>query len=88
MSKAPPDPAAELEQLKTDLAQVRDDLGSLAGSLVKKGRQSAIEAKDSVKDHVTSSIETIGEFVEERPMTTVMLAFGAGFLTSMLLRRK
>jgi ElaB/YqjD/DUF883 family membrane-anchored ribosome-binding protein len=88
MSKLQTEPTVDIEILKADLAKIKDDLASLAGSLVDRGRQSARAVRQTIEDKVGSSVDALESFVEERPLTTVMLAFGAGIVTAMLLRRR
>lgn len=88
MSNLKTEPTVDIEILKADLAKIKDDLASLAGSLVDRGRQSARAVRKTVEDKVSTSVDALESFVEERPLTTVMLAFGAGIVTAMLLRRK
>lgn len=88
MSKSQSETLDDIDALKADLVKVKDDLASLAGNLMDKGKESAKAVRASVEQKFNSSLESVGEFVEERPVTTVLLAFGAGVVTAMLLRRK
>ncbi|MFO0874929.1 MAG: hypothetical protein U0575_13295 [Phycisphaerales bacterium] len=82
------DPAADLESLKADLAALRDDLASLSKSFLGQGADSARAAKSAVEERVGRAADSIEQFVEERPFTTVLIAFGAGMLAASILRRR
>ncbi|MDZ4753951.1 MAG: DUF883 domain-containing protein [Phycisphaerae bacterium] len=85
MTKA--DPVVDLETLKADLTALRDDVGSLSSQFLKQGSKTFRAARSAVEDKVTTATESVEAFVEERPLTTVIIAFGAGMLAATLLRR-
>jgi ElaB/YqjD/DUF883 family membrane-anchored ribosome-binding protein len=72
------DLAAEIENLKSDLAKVRDDFASLSGELLREGQRSAKAMKESAQAGVEQSMQTLQQYVQERPITTVLLTFAAG----------
>ncbi|MBL9147678.1 MAG: hypothetical protein JNM94_03200 [Phycisphaerae bacterium] len=81
------DPVADLEALKADMAALKTDFGSLASNVMKGGAHTVRNATKAVRDSATSAAEQVQEFVEERPFTTVLIAFGAGLLAASLFRR-
>lgn len=86
MSKS--EASADLEALKSDLAALRDDLASLSASLLGEGAKGARAARAAVEERISSATEEVEHFVEERPFTTMLIAFGAGMLAAALLRRR
>jgi hypothetical protein len=68
--------AADYEAIKRDLGSLRDEFGALLGHL----RSGASHAADSVS-------RTARHQVEERPVTVLLGAFLAGFLTSLIFGR-
>ncbi len=68
--------AADYEAIKRDLAQLRDEFSALLGHL----RTSAGHAAEGVA-------RSAREQIEERPMTALLGAFIAGFVTSLIFSR-
>ncbi len=85
MSKA--EPVSELDSLKADLAALRDDFGAISKSLIDQGSQGVKAAAKAVTSKVNDVSGTVEEFVDERPFTSILLAFGAGMLVAALLKR-
>ncbi len=75
----------EVEALKQDLLRVRNDLKTIGEDLFERGKASAKAAKQAVGQRMDSSLETVQNCVEERPMTCVLTAFGVGLLVGGLL---
>lgn len=89
----------EMEQLRNDMAGLRSDLSSLVETVrdlsQEKGQAAYQRAKarvrdtgDYVQEELSDMHESIGRQVEERPMTSLLVTFGAGFLVGMLLDRR
>jgi ElaB/YqjD/DUF883 family membrane-anchored ribosome-binding protein len=89
----------ELDQLKSDIADLRDDVASLVKTLkdagIEQGREAynrayerARHARDSVREQADEAYSAIGREVEEHPLTSVLAAFGTGFVVGMLLDRR
>lgn len=82
------DPATELEAIKADLAALRGDVSSLSKSLLDSGVRKARAARKAVEHEITEATESVENFVQDRPFTTLAIAFGAGALAAVLLRRR
>lgn len=82
------DPATELQAIKADLAALRDDMSSMSRSLVESGTKKARAARKAVEQQLSNASDSVEEFVQERPFTTLAMAFGAGAVFALLLRRK
>lgn len=81
-------PSTELQAIKADLAALRDDMGSLSKSLLRDGARKARAARAAAEQKLTDASETVEEFVQERPFTTIAVAFAAGAVVSALLCRR
>ncbi|KPJ95903.1 MAG: hypothetical protein AMJ55_02890 [Gammaproteobacteria bacterium SG8_15] len=86
----------ELKKLKADIADLRSDVASLVKTLKDAGVEQGQEAYDrayerarqtgeAVRARAEDVYETFGKEVEERPLTSVLTAFGVGFVVGMLL---
>jgi ElaB/YqjD/DUF883 family membrane-anchored ribosome-binding protein len=90
---------SELNQLKSDIADLRDDMASLLKTLkdagMDQGREvynraseRARQARDKVHEQAEETYSTLGREVEAHPLTSVLTAFGTGFVIGMLLDRR
>jgi ElaB/YqjD/DUF883 family membrane-anchored ribosome-binding protein len=77
----------DVTQLREDLAQLRQDISSLAGDLVGAAKDGASGAYDAAKKRGLEIADSLEEQVHEHPLATVGIAFGAGLLLGVLLRR-
>jgi len=80
-------PTADLEAVKKDLSALREDLAALSRSILRKGARTARDARTSVEESVTKAADEVDHFVEERPYTTIAMAFVAGLFAAALVRR-
>jgi ElaB/YqjD/DUF883 family membrane-anchored ribosome-binding protein len=89
----------EINQLKSDMAGLREDMASLVDTMkeagMEKGRQyydSAYErarhAGEAVSERAREAYSGFGKEVEDHPMASVLTAFGTGFVVGMLLDRR
>lgn len=88
MTKAETDMRNELDKLKSDLVNVKDDLRSLSSSAVSEGRDAARALKDNATAQVNEGVDTARHCVQEHPLTTTAIAAGVGLLAGMLLFRR
>jgi ElaB/YqjD/DUF883 family membrane-anchored ribosome-binding protein len=90
---------SELNKLKADLSDLRKDVASLVKVLkdagVDQGRQAydrayerARQTGESVRERAEDAYDIFGKEVESRPFTSVLTAFGVGFVAGMLLDRR
>lgn len=88
----------EMNQIKADIKALRDDMASLMRTLKDVGVDQGKQAYDSAYENVRNAGETVrerageayntfGKEVEEHPLTSVLAAFGTGFVVGMLLDR-
>ncbi|MDZ7750357.1 MAG: DUF883 domain-containing protein [Gammaproteobacteria bacterium] len=89
----------ELEQLKTDVATLREDMATLIDTIKQAGLKEGSEAYEGmqtrarqagadVRRRATEAYGAVGREVEERPLTSILVAFGTGFVVGMLLDRR
>lgn len=93
--------SADLENLKSSFAALRDDVAHLIKTSVGASKASAHAVKDQagsavgdVKDKVheltdrgQKQVEEFGELLSERPLTSALVAFGVGFILAKILSR-
>jgi len=82
------DLSSDVQALKKDLAELRDDIAAMGGTMVSEGKKRASKMRASVEDSVESSVETVRDTIEERPFTSLLVAFGAGLVFGKFLDRK
>jgi ElaB/YqjD/DUF883 family membrane-anchored ribosome-binding protein len=80
------DLGTEVGQLRQDIASIKGDLGNLMSALkdmgVEQGRNiytRAQEAGDVMRGQAVQAQEQMGHYIETRPITSVLIAFGTGF---------
>ncbi len=89
----------EINQLKSDINDLRKDMASFVSALknagIDQGRQayesayeSARRTGEKVRAKADEAYGAFGREVEERPLTSVLAAFGTGFVVGMLLDRR
>lgn len=80
--------STDLDHLKEDLANLQKDLKGLADSLLNQGKDKAREAKEAVTDTYEHSMDSVQQFIKDKPVTSLGIAFGIGALLSLLFCRK
>jgi len=85
----------ELEDIKQDLDSLRNNVVQLTRHLKHDGMAKAEDVKELLKESMSDlrekSAESMHRFedkVRENPRNGILLAFGAGFLANLLLRRR
>ena len=90
---------SELDRLKSDIAGLRDDMASLLRVLKEAGvdlgrnaysrtSERARDARARLREQAEQTGSIVGREVQERPLTSVLAAFGTGFVIGMLLDRR
>src|SRR5262245_48599283 len=84
----------DVEALKADLMAIRTDLKGLGRDLASAAKASADAAKDRVRSAVEAAAskgeeaaKKIHHAIEEKPLTSVLVAFGTGLLLGAILRK-
>ncbi len=95
----PEDINQEMKQLKSDIADLREDLASLVQAvrdtgtergekLYERATERAREAGGTAQRHATESYDAIGREVGQHPLASVAAAFATGFVVGMVLDRR
>ncbi len=87
MAKSEQDLSADVEALKADMARVREDLGSLTDDLIREGRTQARRAREQVRSGYEHGVDAVSECMQERPISTLLVAAAAGLILGKLLSR-
>lgn len=75
----------ELETLRKDLASLRGDIGSLSKAVKAAGEQKGEAAYRRVREQGESAVEKVGHTIDQKPVTSVLTAFGTGVLVGVML---
>lgn len=82
----------ELEALRKDLASLRDDIGSLSKAVKAAGEEKGEaayrrvrEKGEELRQQGESAVEKVGHKIDEKPVTSVLTAFGTGVLVGLML---
>jgi ElaB/YqjD/DUF883 family membrane-anchored ribosome-binding protein len=96
----------EMESLKSDLSQLREDVGNLTVALKEAGAARASEMSDEARQRMQAAasnlsaryddmrvrgeqaVEPVTREIQERPLTSVLTAFGVGFIIGKLLEKR
>lgn len=88
------DTEKEMNQIKSDIAELRKDFAALtstlkteAGDKARRGYQRAREAGEEAQDYARAGAREVESHIEERPFTSVLSAFGIGFIIGKLMDR-
>jgi ElaB/YqjD/DUF883 family membrane-anchored ribosome-binding protein len=82
----------DLAALREDLRSLKEDFKNLATDAVGKSKAhataAATAAKESATEHFDKSVKATREAVEERPLTSLLIAAGIGALVGAVLTRR
>lgn len=85
----------EVDKLRRDIEQLRGDISSLTSSFkelgVQKGREAVARARrtgDALLEEAEAWRSRADREIEQRPFTSVLVAFGLGFLVGILIDRR
>lgn len=82
------DVAREIDQLKRDLSSLRADISSLTEALGQAGRERSRETLRSAKNMTGNAVDSLGSSIDDKPLTSVLTAFGTGFLIGLMLSHR
>jgi ElaB/YqjD/DUF883 family membrane-anchored ribosome-binding protein len=87
--------ASDLGELKENFGQLRADVNQLVKGALESGhsgakavRQTAANAVEGLKESASDSLDSLGEWVTERPLTSTMIALSAGFILAKWMSRR
>lgn len=89
----------EVDQLREDLKEIRNDLAALLQTARDAGLEQGRAAGERVRNYsqqtqtraregLESARNSVESEIEERPLTSALTAFGIGFVVGMLLDRR
>ena len=82
LAAAPPDnPSLVLEELRKRISRVRADLRKVASDIGSDSPPTVVAMADKIVDPVE-------DVLSDRPLTTIALGFGLGFLMGLVWRRQ
>lgn len=86
---------SDLNQLRTEVAQLRGDLSRIADTLQNLARHGASEAIDQaqkskadLQEAVRSKVAGLAEEIEEKPLTAALTSFAIGVFLGALAGRR
>jgi ElaB/YqjD/DUF883 family membrane-anchored ribosome-binding protein len=79
---------SELNALKSDLGKVRADLRGIADALLQQGRSSASAVRERLQDRMDTGVETVQEYLEQHPITSLLVVLGIGLVLGKLMNSK
>jgi ElaB/YqjD/DUF883 family membrane-anchored ribosome-binding protein len=78
----------DIKTLKRDLYTIKDDLESISNSVVDESKETIHEVKQEAEKRIAVGMKRARDHVRERPISTTLMAAGAGFLAATLLSRR
>ena len=98
MSDFEPDPSRQAKRIADDIAALKDDVAVLVRQMKDLAGRVGQDAADSISDQAADLYETVSEtgrrnankvtaHIEEKPITSLLVAFAAGFVFSKILTR-
>ncbi len=78
----------QLQALKDDLLAVKEDMSKVTSTAVRHGRDAANAVKDQASDGIQQGMDTARQCVQERPLTSALVAMSVGLGLGLLLTRR
>lgn len=78
---------SEYASLKSDLAEMSKTIGDLASDGIDEGSKRVRSAARHSRDRARETLGAFENEIEERPITSLAVALGAGFVLGKLLSR-
>lgn len=79
---------ADIDQLQKDIAALTDTMKDVAGSRGKEAVAQAREKAAALKDRGKEAADELGRQVSDKPLQSLGIAIGVGFLIGALLARR
>lgn len=77
----------EYASLRSDLAEMSETISNLASDGISEGRKRVRSAARHSRDRARETFDAFENEIEERPITSLAIALGAGFVLGKLLSR-
>jgi len=78
----------DLDALRKDVAKLSEDVRSIAGDRIGAARDRARDTANWARERGEAAANEVGHRIEERPLTSVAVAFGVGMVIGRLLDRR
>lgn len=78
----------DIAQLRDDVAQLTQDLRDVAAARGAEGVEAIRRTAHQTRDQARALAEDLERRITERPLTNILIAFGAGFVVGRLLDRR
>lgn len=79
---------AQLNNLRQDIAEITKTVRDISADRAHSSQQKLHEVADRSRENLRNSVQTAKGEIEERPYTSMAVAFGAGLAIGKLLDRK
>lgn len=77
----------ELETLRGDFSSLLDTLKKTSGAQAQAGVDAARDSAERLRGHASDAAASLESEIQDRPYTSILAAFGIGFLLGKLLDR-
>lgn len=77
----------DIQALKKDLYNIKDDLEQISNTVVDEGRQTFNQVKEKAGSQLTDGLKTARKQMRHHPISTTLMAAGAGFLVGTIFSR-
>jgi ElaB/YqjD/DUF883 family membrane-anchored ribosome-binding protein len=81
------DVQADLEALRRDIASLTQTVASFGGSKIRQASETSQEYMDSARERLMNAEEDIEAYVRSRPLQSLAMAAGVGYVLALLSRR-
>lgn len=78
---------ADLSELRSDVSKLTDTMKKLYGDTTEEGRERVRHASERSRERARQTVGAFESEINERPLTSVAMALGVGFLIGKLLDR-
>lgn len=82
------DISKDLDELRADLHKLREDLTKTTQNAYEASRVKAAEVGEQARETATETVDHVRECVNERPLTSLLVAAGMGALAGLLFRSR
>lgn len=81
------DVQADLEALRRDLASLTQTVASFGSSKIRQAGETSQQYVDSARDTIMNAEEDLEAYVRSRPLQSIAIAAGVGYVLALLSRR-
>lgn len=78
----------DVEKLKSDIAALSATLGRYANATGQDAMRGLRHARDAAQERAQEAVHTVEQQIAQRPLPSILVAFGIGFLIGKLMDRR